>query len=556
MSKKITILFLLLSLIFFTVSANPLSKLYQEDDPILQDIYDLSVAAGILPTSSSVPISGYDLFKQTEIISQHLNNDYLDSINKELTSPFAKYPFSISVTATPEFYANIDKDANEWDWMIRYNQRNPFLYFEAEALLTESIYSVFSYDVKRILFDEEFTGFNTNYPYQGNTHSSQLEEHIPHTAFLGISRPNYTFALGRDVLQLGSGNTGNLTLGNHVPYHDFLHFSTNNKYLKYTFLAIPMNEIGEDGQAKYPDYKGDMYRQWLHNSNSRTFLIHRLEMNIGSKVRFAMTEGTLFYASRFDLRMLNPMMFMHNFLNLGEVNNSMSFEIQASVAPKWLVQGQFFLDQFLNVGEALNNDTVPPNAYAALLALNYVDYLPKGKLKGFIEGVYVSPHAYLRFGDETSNFYTDDEANQVPPPYQWNLDLVHAVSMRGGKGGTAVLGYKDGPDAIVGALGASYESFAGYGCALELKYIVQGTKGLIIEEKSQALDLGIENLKATTPYGTPTHRFIVSPSGYYTIPKVGIKIFGRLDWINKWYKEKYSNDLQVNIGFNYSLKII
>ncbi|MGI6432719.1 MAG: hypothetical protein ACOXZ4_02485, partial [Sphaerochaetaceae bacterium] len=265
-----------------------------------------------------------------------------------------------------------------------------------------------------------------------------------------------------------------------------------------------------------------------------------------------------------DLRMLNPFMFLHNYQNFGEVNNSMSAEVEAVLGRGLSLNFQLFLDQIQTKGEVGDDPSseIPPNAYAALLGLNYTSFTKKGLFKSYVEAVYTSPYAYIRAGDETGNYYeyvfdgTNWTLEAVKPEEQFNLDFVHAVNMRGGKGSVAFLGYRFGPDTIVGSTGASYEDQRGFAFLGNVMLIVQGDNGLKVEDKTQKVNTNISELFRLSPTGDPTYRLVVTGQLSYDIPLVqGLSVWGRTDMVNTWHKGSYSFDAQVNAGISYSVTL-
>lgn len=534
--------------------ANPLSKIYRNGDPILDRLKQISTEEGILPQSSAGPLTGHDIFRHIEKLEEtDLDDDTskeLKSMKTKVTTAFYETPIGSQITLSPEVYTNRDSTANEWDWVHRYNDRNPFLHVQADTIFSDRIYGIISYSMEKRLNEEDFSGSSTNFPYMTSTAETQLQNSLPHTAFMGISGDRWSLVTGRDTLGWGGGNTGNLTIGNHVAYHDFIHASTSNDLLRYTFLAIPMNSLDASGNAIIPSDDGAYWNALFHGSLSRLYLAHRLEAEVLPWLRISMTEGTLFYTSRLDLRMLNPLMFLHNLQNFGEVNNSMTLEIEASLARRWLLNAQFFLDQFQTPGEVgAYADEIPPNAYAGLLSLNYARTLPKGALKAYIEGVYTAPYVYLRAGDNTQNYDSVEDS-------EYNLDFVHAINMRYGKGSVSFLGYRYGPDTIVASTGLSFDHSNGFGAFGEFGFFIQGKHGLKVEgEKDQHVETGLSELNRPSPTGTPTYSAILGLGGYVELPETQVRIHTRIDWINRWQENQHATDTQLVIGANYSLRI-
>ena len=197
--KRFYILLLLL-LSCTLLAANPLARIYQEDDPILHDLETLSIEAGVLPLSSASPVTGHDLLRQIEVLrqyplssrSQALLSRLKDQIVSHLTDP----QIGMQIAVSPEFYANTDDSAHEWDWFNRYNSRSPFLYGMAETVFADNIYGTMDYAIEKRLFEEDFAGASTNFPYMDNISETNLQNSHPHTAFMAISGPQSSLVFG------------------------------------------------------------------------------------------------------------------------------------------------------------------------------------------------------------------------------------------------------------------------------------------------------------------------------------------------------------------------
>lgn len=352
-------------------------------------------------------------------------------------------------------------------------------------------------------------------------------------------------------------------LGDHVPYHDFVQLSLANKKVKYTFLALPMNELvtqemldsGELdpsisflGEAWYPHLnQAGAWHTLFFGTRRRTYISHRLEADFFPWWRLAITEGTMFYLDTTDLRMFSPLMFLHNLQNFGEVNNTMGFETEVTLSNRWALDLQVFIDQLQTTGEQSTSDPIPPNAYAFLLGSRYRYPKENWTFTGFIEGVYTSPFAYLRTGDNTHNY--DATADTT----QFNLDLVHAASMEEGKSGVNWLGYVYGPDSIVLAteFSGTYKDL--FTLSSSLRFIVQGERGLHIEGKTQEVELQVaNNINMPSPSGNNPMYSLVAGLGYaMQIPNTKASVYVRNYWLNRWNNSGHEADYQLIFGAAY-----
>ncbi|MBN2859328.1 MAG: hypothetical protein JXK93_03580, partial [Sphaerochaetaceae bacterium] len=547
---------------------NSLARIYQVDDPILAHIRSLSLESGINSFSTAGPVSGYELFRHLEKINRSslsLSSQQLyDWVYNDIKDPFSGRVWDISLDAAFESYWHENSNVLSSDWIEGYTDRAPFLFVDGETIFGNHAYGIISYALEKTFNESDFTVSATNNPLILNGGNSDIQNTLPHTAFIGFSNEWGTLVFGRDAVSLGSGNTGNLMVGSHVPYHDFLQGSLFNSLFKYTFFAIPMNELitgamiaenlttGNPGEAwipwKDPDSDDEFY-SWhtlFNGSMNRIYIAHRFEADFLPWWRMIMTEGTLFYIDSFDLRIFSPLMFNHNLQNFGEVNNTMGLECEITVSPHWMLDFQLFIDQLQTKGEQGDGGEIAPNALAALIGSRYQYRISDWSLKGFLEGVYTSPFAYLRTGDHTDNY---DEYDTT----QYNLDLVHAANMEDRVSGVDWLGYVYGPDSIVLAaeLNAGRDEWV---FTPSLRYIVQGERGLLIEGKKQAVEMQTaENINMLSPSGDdPMHSLVAGLGVTRVFPDVGMTVYTRNYWLNRWNKSGHSDDIQLMFGIRYA----
>lgn len=545
-------------LLLHSLMGNPLARIYQVDDPLLSSIEELSMESGMNPHSSTGPVSGYELYRQLKKIQQAgiepSNRKLFDEIRTALTIPYSNRIWKGSLDISQEVYWNSNPDNSYYDWAESYSDRRPLLYGEIETIFGNHVYGIISYALQKAFREVDFKGLASNNPYILNNNITAVQNSVPHTAFIGLSSEWYTLVFGRDTLSYGRGSTGNLMVGDQAPYHDFFQASLSNTKVKYTFLAIPMNELITDfdssalGEAWYPHL--NPWGSWhtlFHGTLSRTYISHRVEIDFLPWLRIAVTEGTLFYVDSLDMRMLSPLMFMHNFQNFGEVNNTMGVEAEITLSKNWKLDMQILLDQFQTGGEQDTSDPIPPNAYAGLVGARYQFLRGNWHVHGFIEGVYTSPFAYLRTGDSTGNF-------EGLADTQFNLDLVHAVNMEEGKSGVTWLGYTYGPDSIVLASEANLEHRSGTTLSGSLRFIVQGERGLHIEDKIQKVELQpADNINMLSPSGDDPQYSLIIGLGASSYINTKLNIYSRNYWLNRWNNSGYASDIQVIIGATYSL---
>ena len=548
MKRKLTVLLILG--ISLTLGANPLAKMYRVNDPILAQIEELSLESGINPFVPSGIVSGYTLYQHLEKIDSRKlsteSNEALQSIKEEILNPFDDKVFDYSISATLEGYVNTDKDAKFYDWAEGYAKRSSIVSLAAETIFGDMGYGIFTYDLQKGFNPSRFTGFSTNLPpFEGDV-STKLQNSIPFTAFLGYSNDWLTLTFGRDALRLGRGNSGNLTVHDNGPYNDFVSVSMANKSMRYTFTAIPMNELDEGGKVHPNEQRNffDTYR--------RTYISHRLSMDFFPWWRLTAAEGVMFYSKSLDIRIFSPLMFLHNLQNFKEVNNSFSLESEITLSPHWALNLQVFLDQFQTAGEqGASANTLPPNAYAFLLGGRFSYPLNDWKLSGYVEGVYTSPFVYIRNGDNTG-MITESEGGSNQ---QYNLDFVNAIRMAyEGISGVSWLGYPDGPDSIIfnTRLDAHYQDWLSLFGSIKAK--ISGERGLKIWGKEQNVELQYpKDINMPSPSGgDPTYELALGLGGSVRLFDTNITLVLRNYVVNRWKGSSYRVDNQLTFGISYT----
>ncbi len=557
--KKVLVL-LFISAASVLLSADPLSKVYSESDFLYAWIEIISIESGISPPSSASPWSGHELnshlnridYQALSVQGREIYND----ISRILSGREKPVSYSANIQLSPEGYFNLNKDdITRRDWVYNNSFRKPAVYLESEAVIGENFYGIFTLEaVNRI--NRMFPSLNEQNLGFGNVHANflfsdgKLEDSIPFTAYIGVSDENLTFTAGRDTLSWGRGNTGNLFIGNHAPYHDFISFSANNDTLTYRFLAMQSDNIhpvtGKSERFSFGD-------------KVRLFTAHRVEARLTPRLTVAASEGALFYADRLDIRMFSPLVFLHNYMNFDEAKNFMQFEIEFLLMPGAYLYSQLFIDQIQLPGEVATYKDYElfPNAFGALAGVNFSKPIHNGYISGFFEAVLTSTYLYLRRNDQ------DEDKNPESPSHYWtetwNLDLVHATNLRD-RNGVSFFGYRYGPDSIITAANVSYRKYKHYSVAFDLLFGIQGDQGLEIDGKDQYVETGIEYLFQYLPSGQVEYLLISGISGEYWVPGLPLKIHSQINTINRWNNLNQLGenifDIQVMLGAVLKLNIL
>ena len=96
-----------------------------------------------------------------------------------------------------------------------------------------------------------------------------------------------------------------------------------------------------------------------------------------------------------------------------------------------------------------------------------------------------------------------------------------------------------------------------FGLIGDLRLLIQGEKGLNIEDKNQQVVTELSELNRLSPTGTPTYSLIFGLGGYMTIPETNVwRLEAKINWVNRWHLNDHKMDTQILLGANYSLNIL
>ncbi len=230
MKRALLIIYLIIVVLMPTV-AKATGILYQGDDPLVLQVERLLIQTGTSLPSYVSPISANHLLNQLKKINQQKLKEWdliqFKWLQKELTEgPLKRYNSLLALEAgirlAPEFYlhSNLDKELTEREWVFNQKLRDDFLTFYGEATINDNFYLLYNHPYHRKIrgwhSPTEETAFVGGFNHNMVLTDSLMDHSVPHSAFLGFSNNLFTFAIGRDSLNIGRGSTGNFLLGNHL----------------------------------------------------------------------------------------------------------------------------------------------------------------------------------------------------------------------------------------------------------------------------------------------------------------------------------------------------
>jgi len=303
-------------------------------------------------------------------LSQGGRNTY-DYVQKELTEPPKSQPsnsfgssFGLDIAIEGYMHSNLDDPgffADERDWINDFETRKPFLNIPFETWATENFYGYFelpmtinqfgSVNNTSEIFNHPFT---TNIFFIPPNDFLDLNVNMPYRAFISAGSDHWNFQLGRDKIGWGSGQTGNLIVGSHMKYADFLRFTTYHDIFKFTSTAMAFPHPLDYGYITTSRTIGEPETQDEQLTGLRIFLSHRLEFRILDIINITVTEGLMYMSEdkSFDFRLLNPLSLYHNTINSANSNSIFGLDIEVNPWENMSVYGQMAVDEFFLPGES------------------------------------------------------------------------------------------------------------------------------------------------------------------------------------------------------------
>ena len=604
--KRFSIIALLFAAIVSTlwgVIDSNRQKIFSIDSDVYRAIRNLYIAEGMALPSTTGPWSAAELDMMLRRVEEKGVSEASAALYEYAKSELGRgarfnpgegFGFTIGMDADVEIYAHTNKDdfadpddyaRSFWSMAGDWNRRAPFLSVPLETWIGDNIYGYSSFDIgvsRTILgLSDSITGGQTqpigssimhNIPIVPPTSFADITLTFPYRAFGSIGGEWWNFSVGRDKLSWGPGVTGNLIVGDQLPYHDNARFTAFTNWFKYTFsmsaFIHPMNYMRKAGDNNY--YYAPKYSQLLSREGIRMFIAHRLEWRIFDKVNMALTESIMYQSkdNQFDFLVLSPTAIFHNYYIRSNANSLLSFEFNWTFVDHWNLYGEAVIDEFKLPGEFTNDG--PPSAYGFILGVKTAYPLDGGMLYGSIEGAYTYPYLYLR--------QVNEETTSGDPKYGLNfiVDTPDVLGSGGTKYTLDYLGYRYGNDSVVGNLKVGYEKFGKWKAEFDFTYWADGTMDMY--SKWARTTPGVDDPVAPTPEhdkGTSgtggswlpegesnwesrnavAHWFILTLSGEWNIID-RLNLYGQIRFLGVLnagnIRGETATDFQISLGLSYS----
>ena len=547
MKNRIVLFFLLLNLILCSVFAN--QKTYDYNDieyKLAKYILQVSDLNGPYDTT---PISASKLSQDLARINNVTLPTVVKNLYDDLCVSINNYPslyksetmqLNLDVLIQPEIYLKVGDKTDRQNWYYGYSDRASFLNLDFEFGWSEYVYGLLSLPYKIRLYNQWDDTFSQNIFVLGSSESYQKK--MPFDAGISIGTSFMNFYLGRGQLNMGNGFTGNMFVADNFQYQDFAKLSFYDDFfsydLTYTHFDQEHERLGGPNQLD---------ENMSFDGEHQIRITHSYVFNFGDCITLAIREGAILQTeTAFDLRMINPFIFLHNWNGYDEkalywANNIMGLDVTASLGGGFRLNLQFVLDQFQLLNEKSSGANDFPNALGGLVNLSNVVPLADGFLENHIEIAYTSPYLYL------NNIGTGNE----------NQDFILGYYLTYGND-LSYSGYKYGPDSIVLALGGNYLTYnGGLDVFYTLMYRAHGEHGIkYTNEQNQKpeSDLGADWSRDLKLSGTIEHTLLANVGVKYQIHKS----FSISTALTYQYKINYNNvagdwqNLQISIGCSFN----
>ena len=188
-------------------------------------------------------------------------------------------------------------------------------------------------------------------------------------SYINLNTDWFGLKFGRDYMQFGAGQTGQLLFSDNSQPFDMYHFRIGKSAVQFSFWGIQLDAISTA-------------KRYLNG--------HRLSLNISDRYRFAVSEVILYGGENqnWDVGLLNPLIFYYGY-NLNnsnfDANTLYNFEWDIYFQNNFEIYGEFLVDD-LQVEEKEPGD-LEPNELGLIMGLKWG--LPFGLTASLLNVEYV-----------------------------------------------------------------------------------------------------------------------------------------------------------------------
>jgi hypothetical protein len=481
------VVFLICNLVVFSTPYANKQKIFSLDSDVYEAIAALYVHQGISLPSTTGPYSEAELLMMLDKVNPgklsgatKATYDYIAKqldIQPKMQTKGMGLSWNFDANLETYTHSNTTDFTGRENWYRGYISQKPLLSIGLETWPSDSFYGYSEFTVGNTYTLENGFGtsaFSTNVIVMAPATLMDLDFNMPYRAFVAMGGDHWTFQLGRDRLNWGAGESGNLMMGDNLKYHNMARYTAFGEKYKYTFLTsfFPHTHSylgGTDGAIE-----GD--GQGTELSGLNMYMAHRLEWRMFSdKVGLALTESIMYQSAEnlLDLRVLNPAMIFHDNYIRSNSNSLLGLEIDYTPIKGINIYGQAVVDEFSLPGEAVPSATEVnyPPTFGYLAGVKAV--APIGDLMGHasVEFAYTDPFLYLRYETNETASATVGDA--------YSLNFVGVIREFTNKDGTRYnaefLGYEYGGDAIVFNVNGGVKKYGKWNVEANGFFMLHGT---------------------------------------------------------------------------------
>lgn len=466
-----------------SLNAVNMQKTFSRDSSEYQATYALCISSGVLPPSSVTPVTGAELAAALSRIPYELLNNAERAIYDKLLASLEYHPlleydiFGMDPNPTIglDMFAQSAISQSEKDILFPREDRTEVLSLSFDFKFADSGYGFVDWlMLSPMITDYSGKHFDTNLNklIEGDIIATIHEGTLDAGILFGNNWMNFSIMSARQ--EQGYGHTGNLALGDNLRRQQYMRFHTFSKWFDYTYTLTRYSKMTYDSGSS--DNLRLISQDESFELPQQVFPLHRFDFKIKDRFSISVVEGAMMLVdSVFDVRMLNPFLFIHGFDNYAdstqisdrgdEANNILLLEFGYTFLPHHRINLNLMSDQIQVGGES----KAMPNAFAALLNYETSWIVDRFYLTGWVEAAYTMPATYL------NNKMRGDD-------YDPNYDFIVGYPLwgydNGLNGDIDYAGYKYGPDSIVVGLGLEFGELNTFSLSANINYIIHGHYGL------------------------------------------------------------------------------
>ena len=580
---------LLFVLVLMPVYSNAYSnqqKIYSLDSDVYEAIASLYVLQGLSLPSTTAPYSEAELLMMLDKIhTSELNGatkatyEYIISqldVQPKIQSKGAGFSWNFDTTLETYTHTDTTNFVGREHWNRGYINQKPLMTVGLETWPSDSFYGYSEFSVGNTYTLEQgfsTTAFGTNLILVSPAVLTDLDFNMPYRAFVAMGGDYWSFQIGRDRLNWGAGESGNLMMGDNLKYHNMARLTTFSEKFKYTFVTsfFPHPTSYIDSDSSHDAVVGDGQEDAL--SGLTMYMAHRLEWRMfRDKFNLALTESIMYQSEEnlLDLRILNPAMIFHDYYIRSNANSLLGVEFDYTPINGVNFYAQAVVDEFSLPGEPIPSETEKnfPICFGYLAGVK-VDK-PIGNLMAHasLEAAYTDPFLYLRYATKSGVDVTTG-ADTYGLNYVGVIrEFTNEVDTRYN---AEFIGYTYGGDALVINLNGGVKQYGKWNVEGNVFYMVHGTFDKYTAWSNVGGTSGVDWDISTPTTSHPTENYnddvvsdrnsasqtlVVGFSGSYDL-STSLKLFGQVDYINcNNYLNRSgqkASDVQLTLGATYHI---